>query len=393
MPIDTTPSTVATNALNAIDYSALIGGPMDAIVKAQAMAAKTTYEFINEVGLTVDPDTNEKKPVNVVFQYNNGGQLTTLTVPLITVLAIPVIEVTNFTIDFIANISAASSSMSETSNDTELTVDATAEASLGIGPFSVSVKAQANYSSKQHSKAAQDSKYSVEYTMNVHVEGGQAGLPAGLQTVLNILQGSSSSISPDEQMAISPAALTLDRTQTNTLQTTIKNGNGLVVPGAEVTVKVMDTADNPFDPITLVEGSETPDLEAALKLKNKGLPLHSEGNSKLIVSDRVLNTYKRVYQGNNDLEDDADTKTGYANDKGIVGFEFKVKDAVYSGTEEKSGTISVTAKIPKPGNDGGTYNQVQNIVYVIIPNSSDTGGEEDGGGEEEAKPSKKSDKK
>ena len=44
MAIDTTAGTVAQNMLNGIDYSALIGGPLQAAISAQAMAA-TTYKL------------------------------------------------------------------------------------------------------------------------------------------------------------------------------------------------------------------------------------------------------------------------------------------------------------------------------------------------------------
>ena len=39
MPIDTTPSTVATTALQSIPFETLIGGPLDAAIKAEAKAA------------------------------------------------------------------------------------------------------------------------------------------------------------------------------------------------------------------------------------------------------------------------------------------------------------------------------------------------------------------
>lgn len=117
MAIDTTPSTVATNALQAIPFSSLIGGPLDACVQAQAQAARTSYEFINQVGLTVDPITGEKKAINVTFQYNNQGQLATLVVPLIAIVPIPYLGINTVEIDFLANISASSSNVSETSSD------------------------------------------------------------------------------------------------------------------------------------------------------------------------------------------------------------------------------------------------------------------------------------
>ena len=42
MAIDTTPSQVATSALQAIPFGSMIGGPLKACIEAQAMAAQTS---------------------------------------------------------------------------------------------------------------------------------------------------------------------------------------------------------------------------------------------------------------------------------------------------------------------------------------------------------------
>ena len=290
MAIDVTPNTVATSALQALDFSSLIGGPMDAIVKAQALAAQTAYQFINEVCLTVDPITKQKKPINVTFTYNNNGQEATLTVPLLVILTIPNIEVSEFTIDFIANISAASSSISETSTDTDLGVEAEAEASLGVGPFSIKVKAKANYSSKQHSKAAQDSKYSVEYTMNVQVKGGQSPMPSGLQTVLNILQGSATSINLDDLATVSPAYLDIVQTDNvGNIHVTVKNKQGMLVKSGKVNISIPDEerATTPFTKFEIVRGSKPDALMVEAKKLASGEPLSM--NKDLVLSYMYMN--------------------------------------------------------------------------------------------------------
>lgn len=355
MTIDVTPNTVATNALQAIDFSALIGGPMDAIVKAQALAAKTTYEFINEVCLTIDPDTNEKKPVNVVFTYNNNGQEATLTVPLLVILTIPNIEVSEFTIDFIANISAGSSSMSETTSDTELGVDASVEASLNIGPFSVSVKTEANYSSKQHSKAAQDSKYSVEYTMNVNVKGGQAGMPSGLQTVLNILQGSATSVGVDDLVNAYPANLDLDRVASGTVQVTMKDTQGRLVKGGKVTITPPEGTANPFGTITVLKGTTNAGMEAEVKKLANGELLN--------VTKDVIKAYKRRNNGTAAAGEGA--VTAYTDRKGVV--QFLVPLASQLKPEmAMQGMLKIDAMVPV-ANSNNTEQEILQYAYTIVP--------------------------
>lgn len=59
MAIDTTPSQVATSALQAIPFGSMIGGPLNACIEAQAMAAQTSWQFIQEVGLNTNPETKK----------------------------------------------------------------------------------------------------------------------------------------------------------------------------------------------------------------------------------------------------------------------------------------------------------------------------------------------
>lgn len=256
MPIDTTPSTVATNALQALPFSSLIGGPLDAAIKAQAMAAKTSWEFIQQVGLNEDKATGKREAVNVTFYYNKNGQMTKLIVPLLTIVPIPYIAIDEVQINFKANISASSSSVSETSSSESTEAGGSAKASFGYGPFSVSAEFKANYSSKKDSKASEESKYSVEYTMDVQVHAGQSDMPAGLATVLNILQSSITDANSKGTFTFSPAnpqvdaaTLAKDGKFAVNITANIKDSNGLVLAGEKVTLAPDPGKDITFDAI------------------------------------------------------------------------------------------------------------------------------------------------
>ena len=67
MAIDATPSQVATSALQAIPFGSMIGGPLNACIEAQAMAAQTSWQFIQEVGLNTNPETGQKEAVKIKF--------------------------------------------------------------------------------------------------------------------------------------------------------------------------------------------------------------------------------------------------------------------------------------------------------------------------------------
>ena len=204
MPIDTTPSNVATSALQAIPFGSVIGGPLVAGVEAQSLAAQATWKFIQEVGLTDD-----KKAVNVDFIYFKDGRETKLIVPLLTIVPIPFFAIDQMTIDFKANISASASSVQEQKSSQEFKAgnETSASASGWFGGFKADTKFYANYSSKKDSTATQDSKYSVEYTMDVHVNASQHDMPAGLASILNILQSSIDSTIPEANLQVSPNSL------------------------------------------------------------------------------------------------------------------------------------------------------------------------------------------
>ena len=62
--------------LSSIDFASLIGGPLNAVVKAQAQAAMTTVSFIKEVGFKkVDTEfeagdnSATEDPIYVTFKY------------------------------------------------------------------------------------------------------------------------------------------------------------------------------------------------------------------------------------------------------------------------------------------------------------------------------------
>lgn len=243
MAIDTTPSQVATSALQAIPFGSIIGGPLKACIEAQAMAAQTSWQFIQEVGLNTDPNTGQKEAVNVSFQFMQNGHMVQLNVPLLTIVPIPYIAIHDIDINFKANISASSSSVNEQSSSSAL--DAGAEASIGAkwGPFHMDAKMKANYSSKKDSKATQESKYSVEYTMDVAVKAGQDSMPAGLAKVLELLGNTLDVSDPDGTLEVSARELTLTDGKA-TFIATYKNSKGIFEPESikidGVTGKVSD---------------------------------------------------------------------------------------------------------------------------------------------------------
>jgi hypothetical protein len=191
----------AVEELREIPFGYLIGAPLKAAVEAQALAAKTTIEFIEKVGfketnddigslfndLSSDGDAGEIR--NVTFTYkklDEDGEDTTveLTVPILSIVPIPFIRLDDITIDFTAKLTDTIAS--STKSDFKFSTDAKGKFKAWWSPVSLEVRTQVSYQNTRQSA----SKFVREYTMNIKVHAVQDDLPAGLERVLDILEQS-----------------------------------------------------------------------------------------------------------------------------------------------------------------------------------------------------------
>jgi len=248
MPIDTSPSTVATSALQGIPFSSLIGGPLNAAVDAQVKAAGATVNFIQNVGLTGPADN--RRPIQVEFVYYVDGKEAKLMVPLLTIVPIPYLSIDSVDIQFKANIKAEASTHQEDNSSSETTVGNKSSASFGGWFAKGSTEFNASYSSKKDSKATQESKYSVEYTMDLKIHAGQDDMPAGLAKVLNILEGSIAPTSTKPSIQVSPDVIVIDPSSTtpSEITATLFDDKGLRLASKELTFTSAEPQIK-FDPV------------------------------------------------------------------------------------------------------------------------------------------------
>ena len=87
---------------------------------------------------------------------------------------------------------------------------------------------KANYSSKKDSKATEESKYSVESTIDVAVKAGQDSMPAGLAKVLELLGNSLDVVDAKGELTASATELPGG----SKLVVTYKNREGIFDPKA-----------------------------------------------------------------------------------------------------------------------------------------------------------------
>lgn len=173
------------NELAQIDFGAMIGGPLDSVIRAQAQAAMTTVEFIKNVGFDQNGMAKE-----VVFKYKRPGEgganaaevEHSLSVPLLSIVPVPFIRVEETVIDFKAKITGVKESESSTTHQASVQ----AEGSVGFACWKASLKASYSY----QSSSRKGEKEERSYALNVRVRAVQDQMPAGLERVLGILENS-----------------------------------------------------------------------------------------------------------------------------------------------------------------------------------------------------------
>lgn len=251
MPIDVTPSQVATQQLQMIPFGNLIGAPLDAAIKAQATAALTTVDFIQSVGLQKNA-AGQYEAVVVAFSYSDSrGISRNLVVPLLSIVTIPYLAIDELTIDFKANISAESSESLTTTTSTNLAT----ETSGSVGVWWWKANFKASVSSKKDSTATANSKYSVEYNMDVRVHAGQSNMPAGLATVLQILQESITTRDPEGSLVVMTPGVVINTVGgTLPVQVVAVSGYNNAIAGVSISATSSNTT-----ALTVTPATETTD--------------------------------------------------------------------------------------------------------------------------------------
>jgi len=170
--------------LSNINFKNIIGGPLQAVITAQALSSKTTTDFINDVGLI---DDNGRKTIRMVsFDYSKYDSDTSslqnysLSIPFIMLLPIPYLEVSTITIDLNVKLNSVQST------STGSTFSTYGEVSSDWNWFIGSVNYNAGFSTT--SSSAYTGTTERAYDLSVHVQAGQADMPSGAQRVLDMLE-------------------------------------------------------------------------------------------------------------------------------------------------------------------------------------------------------------
>jgi hypothetical protein len=183
----------------------LIGGPLSAACDAQVRLANATANFIKVIGFLPPPapaqgvaaDPNAVGDVrNVTFKFDRPSQAVPnqadptgnlaakmetveLTVPLLAVVKVPNLSITKVDITFDMEVKN-----SETSKDSQdMQAAMSAEAKIGWGPISATVKISGSVAS--HKENTRSTDQSAKYHVEVHATDD--GMPEGLARVLDMI--------------------------------------------------------------------------------------------------------------------------------------------------------------------------------------------------------------
>ena len=187
--------------LQGLPFDNLIGGPLSACIQAQNDAAMTSINFINNVCLNEDKETGEKSAVYVSFSFIQNGRKVVINVPMIAIVPIPYIAINSIDISFKATVNGVESESSST--ETEYESKGTKKSTRKTGWFrKKTTTINSTFSTKRDSKSTQDSKFSVEATIDVAVHAGQESMPAGMAKILEMLGAAMDLCSPDGELSV-----------------------------------------------------------------------------------------------------------------------------------------------------------------------------------------------
>lgn len=192
--------------LQGLPFENLIGGPLRACIDAQREAAETSVDFITRVGLNVDKETGEKSAVYVSFSFIQNGRKVVINVPMLALVPIPYIAINTIDINFKATVNGVECESYENKSSVESKQDTNTKSNsrrgLILNRQKTETKINTSFSTKRDSKGTQDSKFSVEATIDVAVHASQESMPAGMSKILEMLGAAMDLCSPDGELSV-----------------------------------------------------------------------------------------------------------------------------------------------------------------------------------------------
>ncbi|KAF5082484.1 hypothetical protein DSECCO2_98400 [anaerobic digester metagenome] len=171
----------------ALPLGYIVAEPLKAAIMAQAIAAKTTQDFINNL-LTGDAN-GPKTPITVDFEAMQSvgtGDTTTIkkvsvSAPLLAMVPIPHLRIDSLTTHFKYEISSVAKSSEDTSKGVNMNVETGSALSLW---------AKGSITGSVSSKSSSESVMNRSGVLEITVNASEAPMPEGLAKILGILANS-----------------------------------------------------------------------------------------------------------------------------------------------------------------------------------------------------------
>ena len=167
------------SVINALPIDRMISGPLQAMITAQIQASKAYADFL--LGVCI----KDGKAIAVQFEYDetlvdSEGKITgvnqkTMRIPLLAAITHPNITIEEGTISFELTVSQSEETHTESSAEGGF------EATIGWGPFKVSMHGTVSHKSEQTRKTDTRAKYSFSITAK------RQGPPEALMRVIDFL--------------------------------------------------------------------------------------------------------------------------------------------------------------------------------------------------------------
>ena len=252
------------SALESLSFKDLIGQPIKAAIEAQAEAAKSTLDFVNQ--LCVSSDDGSQKVAVVSFEFFKNGKKARINLPLLSLVNIPSLEIKSMTYKFTAKIDSHSSLIvshgdspvkstsgsvgngdkkadaakgqekktdekktddkkadEKKADDTAKSTEAKPEAKTETKPeakteakatdllsgVAKNTTIAASYTTQTGTGATKDSKYAASTTMDISITVEPDEIPGGIKTMLSILDGAIEVINPNGELTVATSQVAL----------------------------------------------------------------------------------------------------------------------------------------------------------------------------------------
>jgi Protein of unknown function (DUF2589) len=161
----------------ALPLDFVIASPLISAVKAQAVAAAATRDFINAFK---NPKDDTPESVSFVFSYLDGTDKKTanISAPLLSIIPVPHLRIDSLTVHFLYEVTQTTRETASTDKAVDLSAGTT-----GI----LSKFVQASFKGSISSRSANESTMNRSGQLEITVHASEAPIPEGLSRLLSLL--------------------------------------------------------------------------------------------------------------------------------------------------------------------------------------------------------------